>query len=288
MPAKILDGKGTAEKIRKVLKEKIAKLDKKPCLAVIQVGNNPASSVYINIKSIACEDVGIISKKIHLKEDATEKELLAKLMELRGDDSVNGILVQLPLPKHINEYNIIKEVCYHKDVDGFNPINVGKYTIGKNAFVPCTPKGVIRLLDEYKIPVEGKNAVVVGRSNIVGRPLSILLLNRGATVTVCHSRTKDLAYHTKQADILVVAVGKPGLITKDMVKKGAVVVDVGTTKVDGKLKGDVDFENVKEVASYITPVPKGVGPMTVAMLLENTLQAYELQGKKESGSGRTL
>ncbi|NQV08956.1 bifunctional methylenetetrahydrofolate dehydrogenase/methenyltetrahydrofolate cyclohydrolase FolD [Candidatus Woesearchaeota archaeon] len=274
MAAKIIDGKAIADKIIEGLKEKIDGLDKKPGLAVVLVGDNPASSVYVNIKSIACEKAGIRDMKQHLPENTSEEEVLGLIEELNNDSDVDGILVQLPLPKHIDEHKIIEAINPLKDVDGFHFTSIGNLFINREKFVPCTPKGIIRLLEEEGIEIEGKHAVVVGRSNIVGKPVAMLLMNRNATVTVCHSKTKDLGEETRKADILIAAVGKPKLITADMVKQGAVVVDVGINKVDDRLIGDVDFDDVKEKAGYITPVPKGVGPMTVAMLLENTFEAY--------------
>jgi methylenetetrahydrofolate dehydrogenase (NADP+)/methenyltetrahydrofolate cyclohydrolase len=275
MSAKILDGKKLAEKIKQELKQKAK--GTKPGLAVIQVGDRDASTLYVDLKVKDCADVGFHSIIKRMPEDTSEIDLMNVVDEFNQDKKIHGILVQLPLPKHINEQMVIDSILPMKDVDGFHPLSIGNVFLGNEWFAPCTPAGVMKLLDEYKIEIEGKEAVVVGRSNIVGKPMAILLLNRGATVTVCHRKTKDLAAHTRNADILVVAAGSPGLIKKDMVKPGAVVVDVGTTKVDGKLKGDVDFDKVKEVASYISPVPGGVGPMTRAMLLWNTYEAMKRQ-----------
>jgi len=282
MSAQIIDGKAVAEEIRKGLADEVAALKKKtgkePCLAVVLVGENPASKIYVNMKEVACGKTGIKSKKIHLPETVSGKELLEKIAELASDEEVNGILVQIPLPKHISENTVIEAIPPEKDVDGLNPVNMGKLLASSNPwFVPATPKGIMELVKRAGARLDGAEAVVVGRSNLVGKPTAVLLLKEGATVTICHSKTKDLAAHTKNADVLVVAVGKPKLITADMVKKGAIVIDVGTTKVDGKLVGDVDFEAVKEKASAITPVPGGVGPMTIAMLLENTVLAFKRQ-----------
>jgi len=274
---KVIDGKKVAEKIRAELKRKVGKLKVKPGLAVVLVGNNAASEVYVNMKEKKCDEIGFYSKKIVLPSDVSEEKLLQVVDELNQDPKIHGMLVQLPLPKHINSQLIIDAILPHKDADGFNPINMGNMLIGKNIIVPATPKGVVKLIESTGVKLEGKHAVVVGRSNIVGKPVSILLQQRNCTVTMCHSRTKPLAEYTKQADILVVAMGKGRAITKDMVKKGAIVIDVGTNKLYDKLVGDVDFDNVKEIAGYITPVPGGVGPMTIACLLENTLECMELQ-----------
>ena len=274
----ILYCKEVADKIEVELKEKVASFDKKPCLAVIQVGNNHASNVYVRNKEKACERLGIESKTYKLPEETTEDELLDLINVLNHDDNKTGILVQLPLPNHLNATKVTNAISPLKDVDGFTPPNVGKMMIGEDTLLPCTPHGVMKILEHIEIEIEGKNAVVVGASNIVGKPVGIMLKNKGATVTICDIFTKDLKAHTKQADILVVAVGKINLITKDMVKEGAVVIDVGINrKDDGKLCGDVDFEDVKEKVSVITPVPKGVGVMTVTMLMYNTVKAFEIQ-----------
>jgi methylenetetrahydrofolate dehydrogenase (NADP+) / methenyltetrahydrofolate cyclohydrolase len=274
MTADIIDGKEFARKIRDRIKTKVATMEKKPGLAAIIVGENPASRIYVGIKRKHCEEVGIHSEEFKLPEETSEQELLELIRKLNADDNIHAILLQLPVPAHINSEKALSAIALEKDVDGFNSVNIGRLVSGNESFVPCTPKGVIRLLEETGIEIEGKNAVVVGRSNIVGKPTALMLLNRNATVTICHSRTKNLGGATKQADILVVAVGKPKLITADMIKEGAVVIDVGMNKIEGKLVGDVDFENVKEKAGWITPVPGGVGPMTVAMLLENTVKIY--------------
>jgi methylenetetrahydrofolate dehydrogenase (NADP+) / methenyltetrahydrofolate cyclohydrolase len=276
----IMDGKKTAEKIRAAIKIEVARMNVKPGLAVIIVGENPASKTYVEIKRKTCEEVGIYSEIYRLPESTTEKELLLLIDKLNASSKINGVLVQSPMPKQINEEKVFSSIKLEKDVDGFNPVNIGKLVYDNEAIVPCTPKGVIRLLEEYKIDIAGKNAVVVGRSKIVGKPTALLLLNRDATLTICHSRTKNLESYTRNADIIVVAIGKPKFVTAEMVKQGAVVIDVGINRVDGKIVGDVDFESVKKKASFITPVPGGVGPMTVAMLLENTLAACKINGVK--------
>jgi len=283
----ILDGKITAEKIRTEIKNKIDQLDKKLCLAVVLVGEDPSSKVYISMKEIACEKVGIISKKYQFSSDVKEEKLVNLIKSLNEDKDIHGILVQLPLPEHIDEYKIISLVDPLKDVDGFHPFNVGRLSLGRKKLIPCTPKGILRLLMEYNIQTEGKDVVVVGRSHIVGKPTALLLMENNATVTICHSKTKDLKEKTLKADILVVAAGAPKLIKEDMVKENAIVVDVGVNRVEDSTKkkgyylcGDVDFEKVKDKVSFISPVPGGVGPMTVAMLMENTVEAYFLQTEK--------
>jgi methylenetetrahydrofolate dehydrogenase (NADP+)/methenyltetrahydrofolate cyclohydrolase len=276
MTAKLINGSQIAENIRKEIKKKVALLKEKPGLAVVLVGDDPASQIYVNMKEKKCAEVGFYSKKIILPEQLKLLELVEKLNE---DKRINGMLVQLPLPPHINAQLIIDAIVPHKDADGFNPINMGNLLSGNNLIVPATPKGIMKLIESTGINLEGKHAVVVGRSNIVGKPVSILLQQKNCTVTMCHSKTQQLEKYTKQADILVSAIGKPELITKGMVKPGAVVIDAGTSKIEGKLFGDIDFEEANKVASYITPVPGGVGPMTVACLLENTLQCMELQKK---------
>ena len=250
----------------------------KPCLAVIIVGNDPASRVYVNNKKKACETVGIKSLEYALPEETTTEELLALIEKLNNDSSVNGILCQLPVPKHINKLAVIESISPEKDVDCFHPVNVGKLSLGRAQLVPCTPAGVIRMLDFAGVEIEGKRAVVIGRSDIVGKPMGIMLMERNATVTVCHSKTRDLPSITKQADILVCTVGKRNIVTADMVKEGAVVIDVGINRNgEGKLCGDVDFENVAPHCSKITPVPGGVGPMTITMLMKNTVTAAKNQ-----------
>ncbi|MDP7180086.1 MAG: bifunctional 5,10-methylenetetrahydrofolate dehydrogenase/5,10-methenyltetrahydrofolate cyclohydrolase [Candidatus Woesearchaeota archaeon] len=277
MTAKIIDGKKVAEKVISDIGKKVKGMKVKPGLAVVLVGKNPASQIYVGMKEKKCKEAGFYSEKHVLDERIDEIALLKIVDELNQNSKIHGMLVQLPLPKHINEQLIIDAIVPHKDADGFNPLNMGNMLIGNNMILPATPKGVMRLFDEYNIKLEGKHAVVIGRSNIVGKPISVLLQQRNATVTMCHSRTKDLKGITKKADIIVAAVGKAKMIKKDMVKKGAVVIDVGMNRDKGKLCGDVDFEHVKSVASYITPVPRGVGPMTIAMLLENTLECMELR-----------
>lgn len=284
MSANIIDGKLVSAYLRDTVKKDTADFINKtgitPGLAVILVGDDPASRVYVRNKHKACEDAGFKSIQIELPEKTSEAELLSKIEELNSDAEVHGILVQLPLPKHINEDKVINAIYPEKDVDAFHPVNVGKIMTGKYDFLPCTPAGIISLLEYYNIDIEGKSCVVVGRSNIVGKPMSLLLLERNGTVTVTHSRTKYLASVTREADILVVAIGKPCFVTADMVKEGAVVIDVGINRLEnGKLAGDVEFDTVKEKASYITPVPGGVGPMTITTLLRNTLKA----AKKLSG-----
>lgn len=272
----VIDGKGLSERIINNLKDN----NISPTLAVILVGNNPASEIYVRNKEKSCEKAGIISKLFKYDEDIQEKELLEKICQLNNDDSIDAILVQLPLPEHIDENKITKAILPEKDVDGFTPVNIGLLASGLKPYAyPCTPKGIMTILKEYNINPDGKHAVVVGRSNIVGKPLSIMLLNANATVTTCHSHTKNLKDITKTADILVAAVGKPKFITAEMVKEGAVVIDVGISRIDGKLCGDVDFENVSGKTAFITPVPKGVGPMTIASLMENTVELYKNRQK---------
>lgn len=274
----IIDGKKVAEHLRKEVREEVKKLKEEtnivPGLAAVLVGNNPASQIYVRNKRKACEEVGIYSEEYNLPEDITEGDLLSLVEKLNHDEKIHGILLQLPLSKQINEAKILRAVSPMKDIDGFHPENVGLLVEGNPRFIPCTPYGIIKLLDYYGIEIQGKEAVVVGRSNIVGKPISLLLLHRHATVTISHSRTRSLAEVTLRADILVAAIGRAKLITEDMVKEGATVIDVGINRLpDGKLSGDVDFERVSEKASYITPVPGGVGPMTIGMLLWNTLSS---------------
>jgi len=276
--AEIIDGKEVSQHIRKEVAEGVGALKREsgiiPGLAAVLVGNNPASEIYVRNKRKACEQVGIYSEEYKLPEETSESELLLLINKLNNDKNIHGILVQLPLPTQINSERILRLVFPSKDIDGFHPENVGLLLEGNPRFVSCTPNGIIKLLDFYRIEILGKEAVVVGRSNIVGKPTAILLLHRHATVTICHSRTKPLGDVTRRADILVAAIGRERLITQDMVKEGAVVIDVGINRnSEGKLVGDVDFEGVKEKASYITPVPGGVGPMTIAMLLWNTLES---------------
>ena len=272
----LIDGKLISTQIKDELKAEVAALKEKgivPCLAVIQVGNDPASSVYVNNKKKACAYIGIESLAYELEESITQEELLTIIDELNHNDMVNGILVQLPLPKHINEEAVIKAITPEKDVDGFHPETVGNMCIGSKGFLPCTPAGVIQLLKRSNIEIEGKECVVIGRSNIVGKPMALLLLRENGTVTITHSRTKDLKEITKRADILVAAIGKPKFVTADYVKEGAVVIDVGIHRnEDNKLCGDVDFDDVVDKVSAITPVPGGVGPMTIAMLMNNCVE----------------
>lgn len=273
----LLDGKALANDILDKLSLKVKQLDTVPNLVVIQVGNDPASSVYVRNKERTAECVGIKSETIKLSEHITQDELLEIIDKYNNFTDVNGILVQLPLPKHIDEQVILEAISPVKDVDGFHPLNVGKLNIGQKQMIPSTPAGIMELLKSNQIELEGKHVVIVGRSNIVGKPLAHLLLEANATVTIAHSRTKDLKHLTKLADILVVAVGQPELITKDYVKTGAVVIDVGINRTKSGLKGDVDFNSVKSKVAAITPVPGGVGPMTIAMLMNQTYQAYRTQ-----------
>lgn len=281
--AKLLLGKEVSTRIKGELKTQVEALKKEninPGLAVIIVGNDPASRVYVNNKKKACEECGIYSEEYALPEETTEDELLKLIDELNNKKEISGILVQLPVPKHINEKKIIEAIRPDKDVDAFHPVNVGKIMVGDFDFVPCTPAGVMELIAESGIDVSGKECVVVGRSNIVGKPQAMLLLHKNGTVTICHSRTKDLKAKTKEADILVVAVGIPNFVTGDMIKPGAVVIDVGINRVaDKKLVGDVEFESAEKVSGAITPVPGGVGPMTIAMLMKNTVKAAIIQNK---------
>lgn len=279
--ANLIDGKAVSAKVKAEVRDEAAKLKEQGIsigLAVVIVGNNPASRVYVNSKKKACEEVGFNSYEYALDEKITQQELLDLIDVLNNDDKVNGILVQLPLPKHIDENAIINAISPDKDVDAFHPYNVGKIMIGEFSFLPCTPAGVMELIDSTGVNISGKSAVVIGRSNIVGKPMSMLLLHRNATVTICHSRTTNLLEICNAADIIVAAVGKANFVTGDMVKEGAIVIDVGINRLEnGKLCGDVDFEAVSKKAGYITPVPGGVGPMTIAMLMKNTLTAAKLK-----------
>jgi methylenetetrahydrofolate dehydrogenase (NADP+)/methenyltetrahydrofolate cyclohydrolase len=277
----LLDGKALSEKIRSSIKEKVAKLKENgviPGLAVILVGDNPASQLYVNMKTKACEDVGIYSINHRMPMEVSEKELISVIKMLNDNPMVHGILVQLPLPGHIKEENVIEAIDYKKDVDGFHPYSVGRLVRGNPLFYPCTPYGIMKLFEEYDIELKGKDVVIVGAGNITGKPLASMLINAYATVELCHIHTKELEKKTKEADILISAVGKPNLITADMVKEGSVVVDVGISRVGNRVVGDVDFENVSKKVSHITPVPGGVGPMTIAMLLYNTVKAIEVNG----------
>lgn len=278
--AKIIDGKQVSAKVREMCKQEVEELKQKginPGLAVIIVGDDQASRVYVNNKKKACTEVGIYSEEYALPESTTQEELLNLVNELNERKDISGILCQLPLPKHLNEELIINSIKYIKDVDAFNPFNVGKIMIGDFDFLPCTPAGIMELLSHYDIDVCGKNCVVIGRSNIVGKPMGMLLLHKNGTITIAHSRTNNLKEVCRGADILVAAVGIPNFVTADMVKPDAVVIDVGMNRVDGKLCGDVDFAEVEKTASYITPVPGGVGPMTISMLMKNTVKAAKLQ-----------
>ncbi len=276
----ILDGKALAKKIRASIKKEVDSLKKEsiiPGLAFILVGDNPASQVYVNMKTKACEEVGIYSINHRMPSEISERELIEVIKMLNDNPMVDGILVQLPLPKHLNEEKIIETIDYRKDVDGFHPYNMGRLARGNPLFISCTPYGIMKLLNEYSIDVKGRDVVVVGAGNITGKPMALMLTNSGATVQICHIYTQNLKEKTKRADIVISAVGKPNLITEDMVKEGAVVVDVGISRVKDRVVGDVDFEGVSKKASYITPVPGGVGPMTIAMLLYNTLQSVKFR-----------
>lgn len=275
----IIYGSEIAAEVKAALKEKVEKLaaanKRLPKLVVILVGDNPASLSYVTGKEKACKAVGMDNELIKLPAETTQEELEALIQQLNEDEGVDGILVQLPLPKHLNEDAILEKIDPNKDVDGFHPVNVGKMMLNKDTFLPCTPKGITVMLDKMGLEdLSGKEAVVIGRSNIVGKPMGQLLLNRNATVTYVHSRTKNIEEVCRRADVLVVAIGRPRFVTKEWVKEGAAVIDVGINRVEGKLCGDVDFDDVVDHVSYITPVPKGVGPMTIAMLMENTFEAY--------------
>ncbi|MDR0528542.1 MAG: bifunctional methylenetetrahydrofolate dehydrogenase/methenyltetrahydrofolate cyclohydrolase FolD [Zoogloeaceae bacterium] len=279
MTAQILDGKALAEQLRTTFKTRVAALMARntcPGLAVILAGEDPASQVYVRNKVNACEAADVFSQKIIFPADVPQNALLAKIAELNADAAIHGILVQLPLPRHIHEASVLAAIAPEKDVDGFHAENLGALAQGVPRFIPCTPYGVMKMLETHRVDLPGKEIVIIGRSNIVGKPMALLLIHAGATVTVCHSRTRDLAAHTRRADILIAAAGKPRFISADMVKPGAIIIDVGVNRLpDGKLCGDVDFEAARETASLITPVPGGVGPMTIAMLLANTIEAAE-------------
>lgn len=284
--ARILDGKLYAKEIRKEVEAEVAALRNMaitPGLAVIIVGEDPASKVYVARKHDACAAIGIYSVVINLPEHTTEEELLAKVAQLNTDNSINGILVQLPLPRHIDTHKVIDQINPDKDVDGFHPLNVGDLVIGRNRLVPCTPYGCIKMLELAGIDPAGKRAVVIGRSNIVGKPIVQLLLQKNATVTIAHSKTQQLSEICREADILVAAIGKPKFVTKDFVKPGAVVIDVGINRLNGKIVGDVDFDDCKDVAGAITPVPGGVGQLTIVMLLHNTIAATKIQHNIDKG-----
>ncbi len=273
----LLDGKSLSLKIQQEIKDSIKSLRRAPKLVVILVGDDPASVAYVNMKTKACKNVGITSELLRFSSDISQASLLDEIALLNADVGVDGILVQLPLPKHIDALEILKAIDPTKDVDGFHPLNVGKVQCKLDGFSPATPLGVMELLQAYDIEVKGKNVAIIGASNIVGKPLASLMLNAGATISICHILTKDVSFYTKDADIVCVAVGKPNLITADMIKQGAIVVDIGINRLDsGELVGDVDFENVSKKASFITPVPGGAGPMTIASLLRNTIKAYKI------------
>ena len=280
----IIDGKEVAKKTREKLKNEVKELKEHgiiPKLTVIMVGDNPASKVYVRNKSKACNEVGVEYEEFFLDSSISQKELLDLIKKLNDDKTVNGILLQSPLPQHLDINEAFRTIDYRKDVDGFHPMNVGKLVLGQDTFVSCTPYGIMRLFEEYNIDLCGKNVVILGRSNIVGKPLVQCCLNNNATVTICHSKTKDIKEVTKNADVLVVAIGKPHFLEADMVKDGAIIIDVGINRLDtGKIVGDVDFENISKKASYITPVPGGVGPMTIAMLLNNVIKATRQQNIK--------
>ena len=278
MSAEILSGKTMSESLRAEIAERVARLKEKgvtPGLAVILVGNDPASEIYVRNKGNGCAEVGMYSRTINMPAETTQEELEDAIGELNADPAIHGILVQLPLPKHLDEQAALAKILPEKDVDGFHLINAGHMLTGTPGVVACTPRGALYMIKSTGLDLNGLEAVVIGRSNIVGKPMAMLLMRENCTVTVCHSRTKNLAEHTRRADILVAAVGKAGFVTADMVKPGAVVIDVGINRVDGKVKGDVDFDAVKEVAGWITPVPGGVGKMTITMLLANTVEAAE-------------
>jgi len=278
MGAVILDGKRIAQEIQRELSLKVKELKEKgvtPGVAVIRVGEDPSSLIYIRNKKKKAEEVGIYFEEHTLKENTLQDELIELIEKLNSDSRIQGIVLQLPLPSHLAEKKILERISPDKDVDGFHPLNMGRLLKGDPSFIPATPRGIVEFLDRYKIPLEGKRAVVVGRSDIVGKPLAFLLLARNATVTICHSRTKDLGSITKEGDILIAALGKPEFIKEEMVKEGSVVIDVGINRIGNKIVGDVDFEKVKEKIFYITPVPGGVGPMTIIMLLKNVVEAAE-------------
>ena len=278
MAAQILSGKEMSETLRKEIAERVARLKEQgitPGLAVILVGNDPASEIYVRNKGNGCAETGMYSRTLNLPEETTQEQLESAIEELNADPAIHGILVQLPLPKHLDENAALAKILPEKDVDGFHLINAGHMLTGTEGVVACTPRGALYMIKSTGLDLNGKEAVVIGRSNIVGKPMAMLLLRENCTVTMCHRRTKNLAEHTRRADILVAAVGKAGFVTADMVKPGAVVIDVGINRVDGKVKGDVDFDAVKEIAGWITPVPGGVGKMTITMLLANTVEAAE-------------
>lgn len=283
--ATIIDGKKVSQKIREELKEECEEIRKQgiiPKLAVIMVGDNPASKVYVKNKNKACQEIGIEYEEYFLNSEITQEKLIELIEDLNTRKDINGILLQSPIPNHLDINEAFRKISPEKDVDGFHPENVGKLILNQDTFVSCTPYGIMKLFAEYNIDLNGKHVVILGRSNIVGKPLISCCLNRNATVTVCHSKTENLEEHTKKADILIVAIGRANFVKKEMVKDGAVIIDVGINRTDeGKLTGDVDFENAKDVAGYITPVPGGVGPMTIAMLMNNVIKAARLQSKNK-------
>ena len=284
MAAKILDGKVLSAEIREQVSRRVEALKQRgvtPGLAVILVGDDPASEIYVRNKGKGCEETGMLSRTVKMDASVTQEALEAEIDRLNADPAIHGILVQLPLPRHLDEQAALAKILPEKDVDGFHLINAGRLMTGSEGVIPCTPKGALYMIKSTGEELSGKEAVVIGRSNIVGKPMAMLLMRENCTVTVCHSRTKNLAEHTRRADILVAAVGKAGFVTADMVKPGAIVIDVGINRVDGKVCGDVDFENVKEKAGWITPVPGGVGKMTIAMLLANTADAAERTLERE-------
>ncbi len=286
MPAALIDGKAIGAAVRAEIRERAAKFTARtgirPCLAAVLVGEDPASRVYVRNKGKACVDAGMLSRQINLPATASEKELLDLVEQLNADDSVHGILVQLPLPDTIDESKVIESIAPAKDVDGFHPVNAGRLLIGEPGFIPCTPYGILKLLEYEKVDLKGKHVVVVGRSNIVGKPVALLLLSRHATVTICHSRTRDLPGVVRSGDVVIAAVGKAGMVRGSWIKPGAVVIDVGINRLpDGRLVGDVAFEEARAVAGKITPVPGGVGPMTITMLLHNTLAAAQRRAASE-------
>ncbi|MDC1312089.1 bifunctional methylenetetrahydrofolate dehydrogenase/methenyltetrahydrofolate cyclohydrolase FolD [Burkholderiales bacterium] len=280
MIAEVVDGKLVSQKLRTQMAERVDNLrlkEIKPGLAVILVGDNPASQVYVRNKVRACDSIGIQSTVIRLSKDCSESAVLDELMRLNSDPNINGILVQLPLPNHIDDNKVLEIIKPEKDVDGFHKVNVGAMVTGNAQFYPCTPHGVMKLLDHYNIAIEGRHAVVIGRSNIVGKPMALMLLERGATVSICNSKTPDLSVFTRQADIVVAAVGRVNMLNGEMIKSGAAIIDVGINRLkDGSLVGDVDYESARSVAGFVTPVPGGVGPMTITMLLENTIRSAEM------------
>lgn len=285
---KIIDGKEIAKEIRENIKNEIAEQDLKPGLAIIMVGNNPASEIYVRNKRKACAEIGIHEELYHFDDNVSEEELKECILKLNSNDDIHGIMVQSPLPEHLNEDRIMNYIIPEKDVDGFGISSLGLLASNEEQFISATPYGIIKLLEHENIPISGQNVVIIGRSKIVGRPLALALLNRDATVTITHSKTQDLQKITRTADILIVAIGKPNFITAEDIKEGAVVIDVGINRIDGKVVGDVDFASAKEKASYITPVPGGVGPMTIAMLLNNVLESAKKRRRSEEQWTRKL